>query len=129
MNPQVLTNLALFDGDTVLEGHIVVIDKGRIASIGPASQAPSGIHAVDLQGHLLAPGLIDLQVNGGGGVLFNDAPTADSLATIVNAHRRFGTTGCLPTLITDNADVMRQGIRAVEHALSDLSPGCSGNTP
>ncbi|MDH5262991.1 MAG: N-acetylglucosamine-6-phosphate deacetylase, partial [Gammaproteobacteria bacterium] len=63
-----------------------------------ADDMPDYPDVVDLGGRLLAPGLIDLQVNGGGGVLFNDSPTLAALQTIVSAHRRYGTTACLPTL-------------------------------
>jgi N-acetylglucosamine-6-phosphate deacetylase len=52
-------------------------------------------------GTMLAPGFIDLQVNGGGGILLNDEPTPDAMRAIARAHRRYGTTSCLPTLISD----------------------------
>jgi N-acetylglucosamine-6-phosphate deacetylase len=63
-------------------------------------------------GAFLAPGFIDLQVNGGGGVLLNDRPTADGMRAIARAHRRYGTTACLPTLITDTREQMRAAIAA-----------------
>jgi len=116
MSRQLLTNCKLFDGETVREGRAVLIDAGQIADIVAADYSQDGLDVLDLDGHLLAPGLIDLQVNGGGGVLFNDAPTVATLQTIVTAHRRFGTTACLPTLITDNRDIMQQGIQAVAAA-------------
>src|SRR3546814_17496906 len=67
---------------------------------------------VDLGGKLLLPGFIDCQVNGGGGALFNADPSVATIATIAAAHRRFGTTGLLPTLISDDLSVVERGIAA-----------------
>ena len=75
------------------------------------------------------PGFIDLQVNGGGGVLFNAAPTVDSLRTMGAAHRRYGTTGFLPTLITTSFEVMRQAVEAVAEAMAEGVPRCPGHPP
>lgn len=126
MSRQILTNCRLFDGETVREGRAVLIDDGRIADIIAADDVPAGANVLDLGGHLLAPGLIDLQVNGGGGVLFNEAPTVMTLQTMVAAHRRFGTTACLPTLISDYAETMRLGIDAVADALAGQVPAVVG---
>lgn len=126
MSQQLLTNCKLFDGETVREGRAVLIDDGRIVGIVAADDVRKETDVLDLGGHLLAPGLIDLQVNGGGGVLFNDAPTIDTLQIIVAAHRRFGTTACLPTLISDNAETMQLGIRAVADALAGRLPAVLG---
>jgi N-acetylglucosamine-6-phosphate deacetylase len=80
----------------------------------------------DLAGRYLVPGFIDCQVNGGGDVLFNDAPTVETIRRIGGAHRRFGTTGFLPTLISDDADVMRAAIAAVDAAIREGVPGVLG---
>src|SRR5690606_12622874 len=80
----------------------------------------------DLAGQRLAPGYIDLQVNGGGGVLFNDMPTVEGIAAIGAAHRRYGTTGFLPTLISDDLSVVRAGVAAVEAAIAAGVPGVLG---
>ena len=80
----------------------------------------------DLGGDFLLPGFIDCQVNGGGGVLFNDAPTVETIRRIGAAHRRFGTTGFLPTLISDDVDVMRAAIAAVDAAIAEGVPGVLG---
>jgi N-acetylglucosamine-6-phosphate deacetylase len=72
------------------------------------------------------PGFIDLQVNGGGGALFNAAPTVESLRRIASAHRAYGTTGFLPTLITDNYEVMRQAVAAVKQSIEEGVPGVLG---
>ena len=65
------------------------------------------------------PGFIDVQVNGGGDVLFNDTPTADGINAIAAAHRRFGTTGLLPTLISDTYDKMRAAMAAAQSAAAE----------
>ncbi len=84
---------------------------GRVVGIEPAG---SGAHAgVEPMPGCIVPGLVDLQVNGGGGVMLNDAPTAETLATIVAAHERFGTTGLMATLITDRPEVTEAAIEAV----------------
>jgi len=126
MSRQLLTHCRLFDGETVSEGRAVLIEAGRIARIGMADDMPDYPDVVDLGGRLLAPGLIDLQVNGGGGVLFNDSPTLAALQTIVSAHRRYGTTACLPTLISDDSTTMRAGISAVAEALAGRLPAVVG---
>ena len=78
-------------------------------------------------GAFLAPGFIDLQVNGGGGVLLNDQPTADGMRAIARAHRRFGTTACLPTLITDTREQMRRppSRRLARSAAGTASSACT----
>ena len=75
---------------------------------------------------MLVPGFIDLQVNGGGGVLFNNAPTIESIRTICAAHARFGTTALLPTLITDTVDVNIDAIAAGKTAVDQGVPGFIG---
>lgn len=110
--------------DGVREGCCVVIDGGRIAGI--CEQAPEDAEQVDLDNQLLLPGFIDIQVNGGGGRLFNDDPSAETVAVIAAAHRRFGTTGLLPTLISDDLSVVAQGIAAVDEAINSGVPGVVG---
>src|SRR5580658_10893465 len=93
-------------GRGVEEGLAVGLEGDRIAFVGSAADLPKSARRVDLAGGLLLPGFIDIQVNGGGGVLFNDSPTPEAIAAIGVAHRRFGTTGFLPTLISDEMDVV-----------------------
>ncbi|MEP7043989.1 MAG: N-acetylglucosamine-6-phosphate deacetylase [Dokdonella sp.] len=105
----------------------VLLDGGRIAALTNADDARlRGADVHDLAGRLLLPGFIDIQVNGGGGVLFNDAPTVDTIRRIGAAHRQYGTTGFLPTLISDDADVMRAAIAAVDAAITQHVPGVLG---
>jgi N-acetylglucosamine-6-phosphate deacetylase len=80
---------------------------------------------IDLGGDMLAPGFIDTQVNGGGGVLFNQQPDVEAIRAIGAAHRRFGTTGFLPTLITDDLDTVGLAMQAAAAALREV-PGCLG---
>ncbi len=103
----------------------VIVEDGYIVAVLPGP-APSGAQVVDLQGRYLAPGFIDTQVNGGGDVLFNDAPTVEGLRTIAQAHRRFGTTAMMPTLISDDVEVMLRAIAAVREAIAQGVPGILG---
>jgi N-acetylglucosamine-6-phosphate deacetylase len=103
----------LFDGYDWHAGAAVAIKDGRVAAVGAANEVIPGWPKTRLPGGcFLAPGFIDLQVNGGGGVLLNDQPTPAGMRAIARAHRRFGTTGCLPTLITDSREKMRMAIAA-----------------
>ncbi len=106
--------------------HAIVIQDGRISAILPASEVPESAHRIRLDGGMIAAGFIDTQVNGGGGVLFNDSPTVDGIAAIAAAHRSFGTTALLPTLISDNLDVIAQAIAAVDAAILAGVPGIIG---
>ena len=115
----------LLDGG-LAEGKAVLIERDRIAAVIDERDVPAGIEAHDLQGGILVPGFIDTQVNGGGGVLFNDAPTVDTIRAIGRAHRKFGTTGFLPTLISDDLHVIRSGIEAVDSAIAQGVPGVLG---
>ena len=121
-----LVNGRVLRPDGFADGHAVVLDAGRIAAVIDEDDLQPGIERYDLGGGLLVPGFIDTQVNGGGGVLFNDAPTADTIRTIGRAHRAFGTTGFLPTLISDDLSVIRAGIEAVETAIGEGVPGVLG---
>jgi N-acetylglucosamine-6-phosphate deacetylase len=101
----------------------VLVENGRITGLD-ASAADGERH--DLGGRYLLPGFIDVQVNGGGGVLFNDEPTVAGVRAIAAAHRRFGTTGLLPTLISDDKSVMPRAVAAVNAAIADAAPGILG---
>ena len=108
----------VFDGARLHRDCAVVIEAERIAALLPRSQVPAAIPIQTLpDGAWLAPGFIDIQVNGGGDVRFNDAPTADGIAAIVRAHRRFGTTSLLPTLISDMPAKMHAALDAVDRVV------------
>jgi N-acetylglucosamine-6-phosphate deacetylase len=115
----------VFDGAVVHRNAAVVIDGTQIAGIVPHDEVPSSMAVRPFGGAWLAPGFIDIQVNGGGDVLFNDHPTPEGIATIVAAHRRFGTTGLLPTLISDTPEKMRAALAAVD-AVMAREPGVLG---
>ena len=115
-NPPITDRHAVL-ADRVFDGYgwqteaAVLIRDGRIAGLGTWGEVPADWPKTRLPaGAVLAPGFIDLQVNGGGGVLLNDQPTADGMRVIARAHRRFGTTACLPTLITDTREKVRTAI-------------------
>ncbi len=111
-----LTGARVFDGESFQEGLAVVVDGRHITQLVQAEALKSGIPQARLSGGLLAPGFIDVQVNGGGGALLNDHPTSDTVLTIAQSHRRFGTTGMLPTVITDEPKVMEAAITAVRES-------------
>jgi N-acetylglucosamine-6-phosphate deacetylase len=123
--PFALTGARVFDGARLVDGCAVVIDDGRVAAVVPQADVPAGIGRREIAG-LLAPGFIDVQVNGGGGVLFNDVTTADGIRKIGVAHRRFGTVGFLPTLITDAREKLGAALRATEAAIAANVPGVLG---
>lgn len=120
----VLSGARIFDGEHLLDDHAVVVEGARIAAIVPHSDRPDGA-VRDLGGGLLAPGYIDVQVNGGGGVLFNDDPTPEGIARIAAAHRNHGTIGLLPTLVTDTPQVTAAAIAATREA-RPLTPAALG---
>lgn len=126
MTRSALVGARILAGSAFVDGHAVVIADSCIAAIVPARDIPGDCERVNLDGGDLLPGFIDCQVNGGGGVLFNDTPTVDGIATIGAAHRRFGTTGFFPTLISDDLGVMDQAIAAVEDAIARKVPGVLG---
>ncbi len=123
---QALTNAQIFDGDSILENHVVLIEGGKVISVTLENQAPANAEVIDLGGQLLAPGYIDIQINGGGGILFNDDPTVEALKTLSDSHRKFGTTSMLPTLISDDFAVMLKAAEAIKGARAQQMPGIIG---
>jgi N-acetylglucosamine-6-phosphate deacetylase len=122
-----LVNGRILAGEQIVNGHTVLLADGHIEAVAHATDPRCRDAAsIDLQGHILLPGFIDVQVNGGGGVLFNDDPSSDSIRAIGAAHRQFGTTGFLPTLISDDLDTIAQAIAAVQSSLDAHRPGALG---
>jgi N-acetylglucosamine-6-phosphate deacetylase len=116
----------LFDGTAVRRDHAVIIEGDTISGLTPARELPRELPVRRIpQGAWLAPGFIDVQVNGGGDVLFNYAPTVEGIAAIIAAHRRFGTTALLPTLISDTAEKMHAASAAIDAAIASI-PGVLG---
>jgi N-acetylglucosamine-6-phosphate deacetylase len=125
-SPCAISADCLFDGAAVRSNHAVVIEAETIAAVVPRTEVPAGVPVHDLpDGAWLAPGFIDVQVNGGGDVLFNDDPSPEAIAAITAAHRKFGTTSLLATLITDSGGKMRAAKAAVETAMAS-NPGVLG---
>lgn len=108
------------------DGAAVVVEDGHISRVCDAGDAPTSDARFDLGGGDLVPGFVDVQVNGGGGVLFNDDPSVEAIEAIGAAHRRFGTTAFLPTLISDDLDTMTRAIAAVREAIQRGVPGVIG---
>jgi N-acetylglucosamine-6-phosphate deacetylase len=119
-NGRILTEQGIESERTLL------VRGGRIEALVGAREVVGADRVIDLRGALLAPGFIDCQVNGGGGELFNDDPSVETVATIARAHRQFGTTGFLPTLISDDLDVVARAIDAVRDAIAAGVPGVLG---
>ncbi|AWL11976.1 N-acetylglucosamine-6-phosphate deacetylase [Saliniradius amylolyticus] len=109
-----------FDGDTLHTNTTVTIDQGKVLAIGNHTDSPTPLAGT------LVPGFVDVQVNGGGGVLFNSNTSADALNRIRHAHSQFGTTAMMPTLITDSLDTITRAADAMAEAIAQDSPGILG---
>ncbi len=123
---QALCGARIFTGEHALDGHAVLVDGARILDVRPEADVPARCARHDLPGGTLAPGFIDAQVNGGGGVLFNETRTAEGVAAIARAHARHGTTGLLPTFISDRGDRRAEAVAAVRAAVAAGVPGVLG---
>lgn len=121
-----ITGARIFDSATWHDDAALLIEFGYVAGIVPASEIPANAERVTLSGGMIVPGFIDLQVNGGGGILFNNDTSLDAIRTICAAHAQFGTTALLPTLITDTAEVNEQAIAAGLAAEEARVPGFIG---
>lgn len=119
----ILTGAAIHDGVTLYEGHALVLDGDGVVAI--TRDPPEGPRMM-LPGGIIAPGFVDLQVNGGGGVMFNDAQTPEVLTQIAAAHATTGTTAILPTLITDTPTRTQAAIEATAQAIAQNTPGIIG---
>jgi N-acetylglucosamine-6-phosphate deacetylase len=111
----------LFDGQNYIDDQVLTISDGKIIAFDSNT-----FQVDDVLDGLVVPGFIDLQVNGGGGALFNDSPSLKNIQTIITAHSKFGTTAMLPTLITDKISVMEQAADAMAEAIAEKVPGIIG---
>ena len=124
--PHAIAADTVFDGAVLHRDCAVIIEGAEITALVPCREVSREIPMRAMPpGTWLAPGFIDVQVNGGGDVLFNDTPTPDGITAIAAAHRRFGTTGLLPTVISDTPEKMRRASEAVATAMRDC-PGVLG---
>ncbi len=127
MTSHALTNACVLTDKGFVERQSVVIRDGLIDAVMDDRKFDlTGVDTCDVDGQLLLPGFIDIQVNGGGGVLFNDEPTVEGIRTIGAAHRVYGTTGFLPTLISDDLDKIAAAIAATDAAIAAGVPGVLG---
>ena len=116
----------IFDGADLCDGLALMAHADGRFAVLPEQAVPDGCPVEELRGGILAPGFVDLQVNGGGGVMFNDAPSADTLRRIAEAHAELGTGALLPTLITDSPQATRTAIDAVGQAVAEGVAGIAG---
>ncbi|MGB3897152.1 MAG: N-acetylglucosamine-6-phosphate deacetylase [Mesorhizobium sp.] len=121
-----LTGARIFDGDAWHDDSALLLRDGLVEGIVPATAAPADAESVDTGGGILAPGFIDLQVNGGGGVMLNDHPDVATIETICRAHAPFGTTALLPTLITDTPEITAAALAAGAEVARKKVPGFLG---
>jgi N-acetylglucosamine-6-phosphate deacetylase len=116
----------LFDGEQWLEDHVLLIEDDRIKTVIPINDLPLDLQTTATMPGIVAPGFIDLQVNGGGGVMLNNAPTPHTVDTMTLGHRATGTTGMMPTVISDTPALQKQAIDAVRAARDNGNPGVLG---
>lgn len=121
-----LTGADIFDGTTLHDSAALLCRNGKVERIVSVADIPADADIEALDGGILAPGYVDLQVNGGGGVMLNAAPTVQTLKTMADAHAGIGATTILPTLITDAPDVTDSAIQAVEDAIEAGISGIAG---
>lgn len=120
---QILTGARIFDGQRLLDDHTLVVNDGIIDAISPAAETASDAVAVN---GIIMPGFVDLQVNGGGGLMVDARTDHDTLRHICATHRMLGCAGILPTLITDTAEVTARVIDAGIQATRAHTPGFLG---
>ena len=127
MRPTAYINGRILQDQAFHDGFVVVVSGGDIINIISHDDfVAEQYELVELEGNYLIPGFIDVQVNGGGGVLFNDSPDIDGVKTISQAHQQFGTTGMMLTLISDDLDVIQKGVSAIDAAIAADIPGILG---
>ena len=118
---QALLGSQIFCGERFYDDHALLVDGKSIVDIVDKNNTPDNFNKIELDQGILAPGFIDLQVNGGGGVLFNNSPNKESLNTIIKAHQFFGTTSVMPTVISDSLEVLEQCIKTVTEEIKNNS--------
>ncbi len=119
-------NATIFDGENLLQGHSLAVTDNKTVSVIADNEVPTDAEVIELDGGILTPGYVELQANGGGGVLFNDDPSTEGLQTILDAHRKYGTVAMLPTFITDSPEKLELGLQAVHDGISAKMHGLIG---
>lgn len=120
------TGADIAEPNSIRTGHDLLVHDGLIEAIIPRAEDTPSHETVDASGLTLSPGFIDIQVNGGGGVLFNDDPTIRGAQAIFDAHHAFGTTAILPTLITGKAEALESAIESMTNVSEKDAPGLIG---
>ncbi|MCJ8237991.1 N-acetylglucosamine-6-phosphate deacetylase [Peteryoungia algae] len=121
-----ITARRIFDGHMFHEDAALLVENSRVKAVLARADLPGGMMHHDAGDALITPGFIDLQVNGGGGVLFNNDPTVPGIRTICETHARYGTTALMVTLITDAPELKREAIAAGAAAAAAGEPGYLG---
>ncbi len=116
----------IFDGLDWHDDACLLSSAGQVRAIVPIKDVPDACPINTLTSGFIAPGFIDLQVNGGGDALFNASPNITTLRTICAAHQASGTMGLLPTLISSSQDVLEQAIATGRAAQKANVPGFMG---
>ena len=114
-----ITGSKLFNGKKFIEHKALLIDDQHIAGIVNEDAIPTDFQVKKLEGGILSPGFIDLQVNGGGGKLFNNSPDKESLNTIISAHQYFGTTSIMPTVISDSLNILQKCTDTISNEINN----------
>ncbi len=126
---QLLRRARIFDGEIFHEDKALSVIDDRLDAIleGPVNLEDwDEVH--DLDGLILCPGFIDVQVNGGGGVMINGQTDLDGLKIMTEAHRAYGTTTMLPTLISDELSAMHHVAALTKEALALSAKEKRGNS-
>ncbi|WP_260262031.1 N-acetylglucosamine-6-phosphate deacetylase [Vibrio intestinalis] len=121
-----ITAHTLFDGERYLEQHALVFDQTKIVDIIPIDQLDANIERVDFGKATIVPGFIDIQVNGGGGVMLNDQQSVSAIETIIKAHRQGGTAYLLPTLVSEKPPAMAAALDAISAGMEQKIDGLLG---
>ena len=116
---QAITGSKLFNGIDFIEHKALLIEDQHIAGIVSNDAIPTDFQVKKLEGGILSPGFIDLQVNGGGGKLFNNSPDKESLNTIISAHQYFGTTSIMPTVISDSLNILQKCTDTISNEINN----------
>jgi N-acetylglucosamine-6-phosphate deacetylase len=124
--PYALLGARLFDGEIWHEDRALVVDGETVREIVQRGDLSADIQAFELEGGMLVPGFVDLQVNGGGGVMFNDTQNVETIRTVCAAHAPFGTTALMVTLITDTPEITSAAVAACAEAIECRVPGLLG---
>ncbi|MCQ1857961.1 N-acetylglucosamine-6-phosphate deacetylase [Haemophilus sputorum] len=118
MKKYALTNAVIYTGEKVLYEHAVVIENGLIQAVILEKDLAKEMPTVDLDGANLSAGFIDLQLNGCGGVMFNEDISVNTLEIMQATNLKSGTTSYLPTFITSPDEGMKQAVAVMREYLS-----------